>query len=290
MIVTVNRTFQTFHEDLITSFHTNRQVCGLALGSAYSTEIRAYCYNVDKPHTLNKKHIPLTAKKQWILMSMQVTHVAGWTSKVLSRRLEFPPQTIMFVQRSAVEHQICMINFCTWAYTMTGLTNLYRHWQFWFLVQIPHTVHIQTVHITFYLFMYHHIAVEKTLLTEMLLSLVKMDIWTTNINDSMSKAMHKWRVSCTTITSPSPTCNCDHVPSSQSTQAELFSRQSKSHSCLRNTNYNYPLLQELLYIRNVFTGTDRSPKMQTTFKVIGPLNFNTIYTCTLHSHVSKLLH
>lgn len=115
-----------------------------------------------------KHKFPLTAKKQQLLMSTEVTHVAGQTSKVLSRRLEFPPQTIMFVRRSAVEHQICTLDSCTWEYILTGLTDLVRHWQFWFLVQIPHTVNTGTMQVTFYLFIYHHTAVERVLLAGIL--------------------------------------------------------------------------------------------------------------------------
>jgi hypothetical protein len=86
---------------------------------------------VGKPHIQNKNNSAYS-KKATALASKRVTHVAGWTSEVLSQWFTFPSQTTIYVYRLADAHQICTLNFCKWLYIFffTGLAALYRHWRF----------------------------------------------------------------------------------------------------------------------------------------------------------------
>lgn len=140
-------------------------------------------------------------------MSRKVTHVAGWTSKLLSWQLTSPSQTKIFVHKLVVAHQICTINFCKWLYIFTGLVALYRHWRSWFLVQIPHRLKSWTMHVAFHLFtQYLSTDVETMLLTGTSLpydskntGVLSQSAWeqASNIKKTMSKfqtkAAHDWR-------------------------------------------------------------------------------------------------
>jgi len=92
----------------------------------------------------------------------------------------------MFVQRSDVERSNLYNRFLYVGVHFDRVggekKNLLRHWQSWFLVQIPHTVNTETVRVAFYLFNCHHTAVERILLAWILLSNVKLRTRTTNIN------------------------------------------------------------------------------------------------------------
>ena len=70
-----NRTFQIFHEQLITTFHTNLQVCGTRLVSAYSHKII-----VDTTHIQNKTQSSIHSKEATAAHEHS-SDTRGWPSK-----------------------------------------------------------------------------------------------------------------------------------------------------------------------------------------------------------------